>query len=386
MKINAYGKINLTLDVVGRREDGYHLLDTVMQTISVWDELEIQHSRQPGVHLQCNRESLPTDSKNTAFRAAKFFLEDRGLQNEGVYIFIKKHIPSRSGMGGGSADAAAVLRGLNEMYETKLSAEKLMELGVKVGADVPFCVIGGAARCTGTGAQVEPIAPMPECWLVVCKPPTGMSTPRAYALLDQYPLSSVQATPRMLEAMAVAAGFNPEGGTKNYSFSTRDSHSELCGAMRLIRGWQRPGWGYFLRAESFYNVATQEELYAREGRVPSAGLHERSHGESFLTVAQSHLRPQSLYFLDEPEAALSPQRQLTLLLDIHSCAAEGSQFFIVTHSPILLGFPGAEILSFDGGQVHPLAYEETDSFRVTKMFIERREQVLKELLGTGPAI
>lgn len=190
----------------------------------------------------------------------------------------------------------------------------------------------------------------------------------------------------LLEAMAVAAGFNPEGGTKNYSFSTRDSHSELCGAMRLIRGWQRPGWGYFLRAESFYNVATQEELYAREGRVPSAGLHERSHGESFLTVAQSHLRPQSLYFLDEPEAALSPQRQLTLLLDIHSCAAEGSQFFIVTHSPILLGFPGAEILSFDGGQVHPLAYEETDSFRVTKIFIERREQVLKELLGTGPAI
>ena len=194
-----------TLDVVGRREDGYHLLDTVMQTISVWDELEIQHSRQPGVHLQCNRESLPTDSKNTAFRAAKFFLEDRGLQNEGVYIFIKKHIPSRSGMGGGSADAAAVLRGLNEMYETKLSAEKLMELGVKVGADVPFCVIGGAARCTGTGAQVEPIAPMPECWLVVCKPPTGMSTPRAYALLDQYPLSSIQATPRMLEAMAVGS-------------------------------------------------------------------------------------------------------------------------------------------------------------------------------------
>lgn len=205
MKINAYGKINLTLDVVGRREDGYHLLDTVMQTISVWDELEIQHSRQPGVHLQCNRESLPTDSKNTAFRAAKFFLEDRGLQNEGVYIFLKKHIPSRSGMGGGSADAAAVLRGLNEMYETKLSAEKLMELGVKVGADVPFCVIGGAARCTGTGAQVEPIASMPECWLVVCKPPTGMSTPRAYALLDQYPLSSIQATPRMLEAMAVGS-------------------------------------------------------------------------------------------------------------------------------------------------------------------------------------
>ena len=202
MKIKAYGKINLTLDVVGRRKDGYHLLDTVMQTISIWDELEIQHSRQPGVHLQCNKDSLPTDSKNTAFRAAKFFLEDRGLENEGVYIFIKKHLPSRSGMGGGSADAAAVLRGLNEMYGTGLSADKLMELGAKVGADVPFCVVGGAARCTGVGADVEPIEPMPQCWLVVCKPPTGMSTPRAYSLLDQYPLSSTQATPRMLEAMA----------------------------------------------------------------------------------------------------------------------------------------------------------------------------------------
>lgn len=202
MKVRAYGKINLTLDVLGRREDGYHLLDTVMQTVSIWDELEIQHSRQPGVHLQCNKESLPTDSKNTAFRAAKFFLEDQGMQNEGIYIFIKKYLPSRSGMGGGSADAAAVLRGLNELFGTGLPPEKLMELGARVGADVPFCVTGGAARCTGTGALVEPVAQMPDCWLVVCKPPTGMSTPRAYSLLDQYPLSSTQATPRMLEALA----------------------------------------------------------------------------------------------------------------------------------------------------------------------------------------
>lgn len=185
----------------------------------------------------------------------------------------------------------------------------------------------------------------------------------------------------LLEALAAAAGFNPEGGTKNYSFSTRDSHSELCGALRLIRSWRRPGWGYFLRAESFYNVATQEEVYAREGRVPSENLHGRSHGESFLAVAQKHFRPEGLYLLDEPEAALSPQRQLTLLLDIYSCAGEGSQFFIVTHSPILLGLPGAEILGFDGGQVRPVAYEETDSFQVTRMFIERREQVLRELLG-----
>ncbi|MCI8386451.1 MAG: 4-(cytidine 5'-diphospho)-2-C-methyl-D-erythritol kinase [Acutalibacter sp.] len=201
MKVKAFGKINLTLDVLGRRRDGYHLLDTVMQTVSIWDELEIQTGGERGVRLECNRESLPLDSKNTVYRAAKFFLEDQGLVNEGLTIYIHKFIPSRSGMGGGSADAAAVLRGLNEMYGAGLSDEKLMELGAKVGADVPFCVTGGAARCTGTGTEVSPAPMMPECWLVVCKPPAGMSTPRAYALLDQYPLSSTQATPRMMDAL-----------------------------------------------------------------------------------------------------------------------------------------------------------------------------------------
>lgn len=201
MKVKAFGKINLTLDVLGRRRDGYHLLDTVMQTVSIWDELEIQTGGERGVRLECNRESLPLDSKNTVYRAAKFFLEDQGLVNEGLTVYIHKFIPSRSGMGGGSADAAAVLRGLNEMYGAGLSDEKLMELGAKVGADVPFCVTGGAARCTGTGTEVSPAPMMPECWLVVCKPPAGMSTPRAYALLDQYPLSSTQATPRMMDAL-----------------------------------------------------------------------------------------------------------------------------------------------------------------------------------------
>lgn len=201
MKVKAFGKINLTLDVTGRREDGFHLLDTVMQTVSIWDELDIQHSHEPGVHLQCSRESIPTDRKNTAFRAAKFFLEDQGLTHEGVYIFIRKYIPSRSGMGGGSADAAAVLHGLNRMFQRGLEGPKLMELGAKVGSDVPFCVAGGAARCTGVGTIVEEAPPLPDCWLVVCKPPTGMSTPRAYALLDQYPLSSTQATPRMMDAL-----------------------------------------------------------------------------------------------------------------------------------------------------------------------------------------
>ena len=183
----------------------------------------------------------------------------------------------------------------------------------------------------------------------------------------------------LLEAIAVAYGFNPEGGSKNYRFSTRDTHSELWEAIRLVKGHRREKWGYFLRAESFYNVATQEESYA-DALHPSAGYHEKSHGESFLELAQNNLRANGLYLLDEPEAALSPQRQLSLLMQIDRCAKEGAQFLIVTHSPILLGIPGAAIYCFDQGKVHPCAYEETESYRVTELFINNRQALLNRLL------
>jgi predicted ATPase len=186
----------------------------------------------------------------------------------------------------------------------------------------------------------------------------------------------------MLEAIAVNYGFNPEGGTKNYSFSTYDSHSELCDAIKLSRGIRKPKWGYFLRAESFYNVASAEEMYSREDpRGRQEHFHERSHGESFLQLVQSNFQGNGLYLLDEPEAALSPQRQLTLLLEIVNCSKEDSQFIMVTHSPILLGIPGAEILSFDDGQIHPIDYEDADSYQITKMFIENKEKLLKRLLS-----
>ena len=184
----------------------------------------------------------------------------------------------------------------------------------------------------------------------------------------------------LLEGIAVAYGFNPEGGTRNYNFSTYDSHSGLCDAITLSRGIKRAKWGYFLRAESFYNVATKENEYSRgPGGVPQH-YHEKSHGESFLALAQQNFRPDGLYLLDEPEAALSPQRQLSLLIEIDRCAKEGAQFIIVTHSPILLGLPGAVILSFDDGPIHPVSYEETDSYQVMSMFINHREQVIRKLL------
>ena len=183
----------------------------------------------------------------------------------------------------------------------------------------------------------------------------------------------------LLEAIAIAAGFNPEGGSRNYHFSTFDSHSELCEAIRLVRSCNRPGWGYFLRAESFYNVATKEMDYA-DADHPSQKYHEKSQGESFLTLAQNQFRPHGLYLLDEPEAALSPQRQLTLLINIHECAKAGAQFFIVTHSPILLGMPEAEILTFDEGKLHSCDYEETSSYQITELYINNRKQLLERLL------
>jgi len=180
----------------------------------------------------------------------------------------------------------------------------------------------------------------------------------------------------LLEAIAVAYGFNPEGGTKNYHFATKDTHSELHDAIRLIRNPSKARWGYFLRAESFYNVATAEEEYAEVSR----DYHRKSHGESFLAVVQDNFNGNGIYLLDEPEAALSPQRQLTLMLEIIQCAKRNAQFIIVTHSPILLGMPDSEILSFDSGQIHPIEYEETDSYRITEMFIRDRKRFLNRLL------
>ena len=182
----------------------------------------------------------------------------------------------------------------------------------------------------------------------------------------------------LLEAIAVAYGFNPEGGTLNYSFSTYDSHSELHDAMRLVRSFNKAKWGYFLRAESFYNVATAEDYYSKIPgcKKPPQEFHKKSHGESFLKVVQDSFYTNGLYILDEPEAALSPQRQLTLMLEMSKCVKNDSQFIIVTHSPILLGFPGATILSFDESDIN---YEDTQSYQITKMFINDRKQILRHL-------
>lgn len=184
----------------------------------------------------------------------------------------------------------------------------------------------------------------------------------------------------LLEAIAIAHGFNPEGGTKNYYFSTYDSHSNLYEAIKIIKSYRKEKIGYFLRAESFYNVATKEMDYV-DLNHPSQKYHERSHGESFFKLAQNYLHSDSLYLFDEPEAALSPQRQLSLLAEIYEYAKNGSQFIIVTHSPILLGIPGARIYCFDDTKIHPCSYEETEAYQVMKMFINNKDDMLRWLLS-----
>ena len=180
----------------------------------------------------------------------------------------------------------------------------------------------------------------------------------------------------LLEAIAIATGFNPEGGSKNYNFSTYDSHSALYHSIQLIRGYKKEKRGYFLRAESFYNVATKEEY---EG-MWSEKYHEKSHGESFLELTKNIFTPNGLYLLDEPEAALFPQRQLSLLIEIAECAKNGSQFIIVTHSPILLAIPDSTIYTFDNGPIHPCSYEDTNSYQIMKMFINNKDDFLRRLL------
>jgi predicted ATPase len=193
----------------------------------------------------------------------------------------------------------------------------------------------------------------------------------------------------LLEAIAVGLGFNPEGGTKNFNFGTRDSHSELHRYLRLSKSFIRPKDGFFLRAESYFNVATNIEQLDIESSfgppvINSYGgmsLHEQSHGESFLSLVINRFGGKGLYILDEPEAALSPIRQLTVLSRMKQLIEDESQFIIATHSPILLAYPGATIYLIDESGITPVRYEDTEHYEVTKAFLNNPEKVLKELFS-----
>lgn len=191
----------------------------------------------------------------------------------------------------------------------------------------------------------------------------------------------------ILESIAVAYGFNPEGGTKNFNFSSRATHSDLNKFVKLIKGLRRPEDGFFLRAESFYNLATNidqldEEVSFRPPLINYYGgrsLHEQSHGESFFAVFQNKFRGNGLYILDEPEAALSPSRQMSMIVRIHELVQQGSQFIIATHSPIIMAYPHAQIYQIEEG-FNTVKYEETENYQVMKAFINNTKKMLDILM------
>ncbi len=180
----AFAKINLTLDVLGKREDGYHDLKSVMQTISLRDDVEIDVDTGKPWKLSCTNDTIPCDERNLAWKAARAYFDRIGKEPDGIEIRITKRIPTEAGLGGGSADAAAVLRALNRHYGEPLSILALAELGGSVGSDVPFCTLCGTAMVEGRGERVRKLPDMPDCIFVVCKPDFSSSTPELYRKLD----------------------------------------------------------------------------------------------------------------------------------------------------------------------------------------------------------
>lgn len=239
------------------------------------------------------------------------------------------------------------------MKEQFLRAAELLRDHIECPDDYPFCL-----PAFGTLHSLEF---HPQVTFIVGENGTGKST--------------------LLEAVAAAWGFNPEGGTRNFNFSTRDSHSGLYEYIRLIRGVRKPRDGFFLRAESFYNVATQIDQIAATPFYGGKSLHEQSHGEAFFATFMHKFRGNGLYILDEPEAALSPMRQMAMLSRINDLVKQQSQFIIATHSPILMSYPNASILEISEKGIAVTEYEKTEHYMIMKEFINNYPRMLKVLMA-----
>lgn len=183
-QVYCAAKINLSLDVTGKRPDGYHTLESIFQTVGVYDEIMLGRQDTPGIAMKCNKKSIPCDETNLAWKAAQAILDASG-KKDGIFIDLKKYIPSGAGLGGGSADAAGVLYGLNKMLDCGFSNEQLCEIGLTLGADVPFLLTGGTAFVEGIGEKMTPLTPLPELNLVIVKGRKGISTPAAYKAIDE---------------------------------------------------------------------------------------------------------------------------------------------------------------------------------------------------------
>ena len=185
LELKALGKINLGLDVLGRRENGYHDVRMVMQTVYLYDRIIMKKSKTPGIRLETNLYYLPVNENNLAYQAAQMLMDEFHME-EGVSIQLDKHIPVAAGMAGGSSNAAAVLFGMNRMFSLGLSQKELMERGVKLGADVPYCIMRGTVLAEGIGEILTPLSPMPKCYVLIAKPAVSVSTKMVYEKLDSH--------------------------------------------------------------------------------------------------------------------------------------------------------------------------------------------------------
>lgn len=185
LELKALGKINLGLDVLGRREDGYHDVRMVMQTVYLYDQIWMIKTKEAGIRLSSNLFYLPVNENNLAYRAAELLIQEFGIK-EGIKIILDKHIPVAAGMAGGSSNAAAVLFGMNRMFSLGLSQKELMERGVSLGADVPYCIMRGTVLAEGIGEKLTPLLPMPRCFVLLAKPSISVSTKMVYEKLDSH--------------------------------------------------------------------------------------------------------------------------------------------------------------------------------------------------------
>ena len=263
LREGAFAKINLTLDVLGKRPDGYHDIQSVMQTISIRDDVEVEVGTAKPWTLSCDKEDVPQDSSNLAWKAAEMFCRAAKRDPEGVAIRITKRIPTQAGLGGGSADAAAVLRALNRHYDYPFSIYALSELGAEVGSDVPFCTLGGTVLCQGRGERLRKLPDLPETLFVVCKPDFPVSTPELYRRLDETAIAR-RPDHTAMEAAIVQGDVGAIAGQLCNVFEpvVTEKHLELNYIKSLMNSYGALGFAMSGSGPSVYAIAPSFEYAA----------------------------------------------------------------------------------------------------------------------------